>query len=296
MREMTVVVMPCDNNPPKGYISNSAGAQIADSLMVKTCAGNHELAFDINPSDADNGNIISMTVNGLPKDAKINISNNNSTHPTSRFIWSMPSLTDGDYTFFVTYTDDGCPIASKQTQAYTIHIAPDSIASEASASGCTGKGSMSVIVPQSWSPWSYQVYQGSTRIQARDNIVNTTASDSLQPGKYRVQALNYFGCTDDVGFEIPYACYFADIPTAFSPNSDGSNDILFVLGENVQEMSLKIYNRWGWLVFESHDVKTGWDGKYNGGEAPMEAYAYTLSVVFTNKQTFYKKGNVTIIR
>lgn len=296
MREMTVVILPCDNNPPAGYITNASGATIVDTVTVKTCKGNHELAFEINPADADNGNIISMEVNGLPGDSKLNITDNKTTRPKSRFSWKMPDLSNGDYTFYVTYTDDGCPIASKQTQAYTIRITPDSISSSATDAPCEGLGLVTVTSPQSWSPWAYQVYNGATHVFTKGGIGSTSRSDSIAAGKYRIQATNYFGCTAETVVEVPFSCYLADIPTAFSPNSDGQNDILYVLGQNIKEIDLRIYNRWGSLVFESHDAKTGWNGKYNAADAPLETYAYVLSVVFTNGQGFYKKGNITLIR
>jgi gliding motility-associated-like protein len=88
----------------------------------------------------------------------------------------------------------------------------------------------------------------------------------------------------------------ADLPTAFSPNGDGKNDILFVRGAGVQSMNLKIYNRWGQLVFESNSLDVGWDGTYKGKKQEMEAYAYVLNVTFTDETTLYKRGNVTLLR
>lgn len=296
MREMTVVIMPCNNNPPVGYITNASGATIVDSVTVRTCKGSHEVAFDINPTDADNGHIINMVVNGLPKDSKLDVTGNNTTRPLSRFTWNMPNLPDGDYTFFVTYTDNGCPIASKQTQAYTIRIAPEDIFSEAVAADCKSRGIIKVISPAGWTPWGFKVLRDATPVYSKSGITTNTWSDSLAPGTYRVQAVNYFGCTAETIIEIPFACYIADLPTAFTPNGDGKNDILYVRGEGIQEVDLRIYNRWGQLIFETHDMNTGWDGKFKGAESPIEAYAYVLSVVFANGKGFQKHGNVTLLR
>lgn len=88
----------------------------------------------------------------------------------------------------------------------------------------------------------------------------------------------------------------AGIPTAFSPNNDGSNDILYVRGNDIETMDLKIYNRWGQLVFETQDQGTGWDGNFNGKPQPIDAYAYVLNVQFGDGTTFQKKGNVTLLR
>ena len=88
----------------------------------------------------------------------------------------------------------------------------------------------------------------------------------------------------------------ADIPTAFSPNGDGSNDILFVRGAAIQTIDLKIFNRWGQLVFQTNDQTKGWDGTYNGKPQEMDAYAYVLKVLFVDGTSLQKKGNVTLLR
>lgn len=87
-----------------------------------------------------------------------------------------------------------------------------------------------------------------------------------------------------------------DVPTAFSPNNDGNNDILFVKGIGVQEFVFKLYNRWGELVFETTRLGRGWDGRVNGIPQEQEVYVYTLEAILENTQTVTKKGNVTLIR
>jgi gliding motility-associated-like protein len=87
-----------------------------------------------------------------------------------------------------------------------------------------------------------------------------------------------------------------DVPTGFSPNGDGSNDVLYVRGYSIETMNFKIFNRWGELIFESTDQNKGWDGTYKGVAQPKEVYAYTLSVVFYDGTTAQKQGNVTLLR
>lgn len=118
-------------------------------------------------------------------------------------------------------------------------------------------------------------------------------------GTYRVclQAQNTVGCSDTVCRNVDADVYpLADLPKAFSPNGDGVNDILYVRGAGIETVDLKIYNRWGQLVFESTNVDMGWDGRFNGKEQPMEAYGFTLSATFVDGNTFSKKGNVTLLR
>lgn len=86
------------------------------------------------------------------------------------------------------------------------------------------------------------------------------------------------------------------IPSAFSPNGDGENDILYVRGKEIKMLNLKIYNRFGQVVFESNDINSGWDGKFMGQDQPMDTYGYVLNVVCLDGTAKLLKGNVTILR
>ncbi len=295
MREMTVVVMPCNNNPPAGYITNAAGADIVDSVTVSTCKSDHEVAFDINPTDAD-GHMIKMEVNGLPGNSRLDITANSTTKPLSRFSWSMVNVPEGDYTFFVTYTDNGCPIASRQVQAYTVRIVAGSILCKITNAGCVNQGFVHVTAPPDWLPWNCKVSAGTAPVYDKNGINSESWGDSLAKGQYKIEVVNHLGCKADTTVGIISDCYIVDLPTAFSPNGDGANEMLLLKGTNIKEMLLRVYNRWGQIVFETQDRNIGWDGKYRGQDAPAEAYAYVLSGVFTNGQVFQKEGNITLLR
>ncbi len=86
------------------------------------------------------------------------------------------------------------------------------------------------------------------------------------------------------------------LPNAFTPNGDSENDVLYLRGKFVEEMNLKIYNRWGELVFESNQQNVGWDGTYNGKPVDPAVFVYHLTVKCVDGQEYFKKGNVTVIR
>lgn len=93
----------------------------------------------------------------------------------------------------------------------------------------------------------------------------------------------------------------AELPSAFSPNGDGHNDVFYVRGGAIETSSLRVYNRWGQLVFESENAppnmaKYGWDGTYKGKEQEVEAYGWVLNVTFIDGTTAQRKGNVTLLR
>ncbi len=86
------------------------------------------------------------------------------------------------------------------------------------------------------------------------------------------------------------------LPTAFSPNGDGNDDILNIYGiANATTYDFEIYNRWGEQVFSSKDKTQGWDGTFNGAAAPVGVYAYRYNIVVGGK-TYNKKGSFTLLR
>ena len=89
------------------------------------------------------------------------------------------------------------------------------------------------------------------------------------------------------------------IPNAFSPNRDGTNDIFIPFGTEVTYVSMRVYNRWGQMVYSgSSDNKgyKGWNGYFGTDEASVGVYSYIISATFINNETKEYKGNVTLIR
>lgn len=131
----------------------------------------------------------------------------------------------------------------------------------------------------------------------------STATDPVhaynRTGSYQVclTAYNAQGCSDKVCRTVSADITpLADVPTGFSPNGDGSNDVLYVRGYSIQTLDFKVFNRWGEMVFETQDQSVGWDGTYKGKPQEMDAFAFTLQVVFYDGTTFKKQGNVTLLR
>jgi gliding motility-associated-like protein len=86
------------------------------------------------------------------------------------------------------------------------------------------------------------------------------------------------------------------IPNAFSPNNDGENELLYVRGNSIKTMLLRIYDRWGELVFETNSKTSGWNGTYKNKPVDPGVFVYYLDVICFDEQKFFKKGNITVIR
>jgi len=119
------------------------------------------------------------------------------------------------------------------------------------------------------------------------------------PGTYTVclTATNVCGCSDSICYEIIVSeIPVIDVPNAFSPNSDGQNDVFFARGSGVDQLDLRIYNRWGELMFESNNLSVGWDGTHKGVPQEMEVYVFILDAQLADGNRVFKKGNVTLVR
>ncbi len=89
------------------------------------------------------------------------------------------------------------------------------------------------------------------------------------------------------------------VPSAFTPNSDGVNDILtpvFEHGVHVSDYAFRIFDRFGKLVYSSSNPVEGWDGSVGGRAAPMGVYIYFLTYKTSNGNRRNSNGNITIIR
>ncbi|RYD57992.1 MAG: gliding motility-associated C-terminal domain-containing protein [Sphingobacteriales bacterium] len=87
------------------------------------------------------------------------------------------------------------------------------------------------------------------------------------------------------------------IPTAFSPNGDGKNDVFRVANMTFQGlMEFRIFNRWGQEIFSTTDMKGGWDGTWNGEPQPVGNYRYVIKLAQGDGKAENYTGDVTLVR
>jgi gliding motility-associated-like protein len=106
------------------------------------------------------------------------------------------------------------------------------------------------------------------------------------PGDERKLLIEILPCEEEVIW----------IPSAFTPNGDGRNDIFMIFGNvKSKDFTFEIYNRWGELIFLSQDPKLGWDGRYKGKFVQDDLYLYKLQCR-VNSKIFVKNGTITLIK
>ncbi|MCL2326916.1 MAG: gliding motility-associated C-terminal domain-containing protein [Bacteroidetes bacterium] len=118
---------------------------------------------------------------------------------------------------------------------------------------------------------------------------------------YVVHATDSYGCTntDTVHLQVvDWDCTkeFIFVPTAFTPNNDGVNDIFEIKSGAITELEFAIFDRWGEKIFETTDLHAQWDGKYKGKPLEPQVLVYYIYARCLDNREFRDKGNITIIK
>ena len=122
-----------------------------------------------------------------------------------------------------------------------------------------------------------------------------------QSGTYEVElvAFNEYQCTDTVKHLVevdPKTTIY--IPSAFSPNGDGDNDVWDISGiTQGGDFKVRVFDRWGHLMFESSDFDFQWDGKISDGKlAPAGVYVYDIGLELPDGDVATANGQFTLLR
>lgn len=134
------------------------------------------------------------------------------------------------------------------------------------------------------------------------NLQNPSHSFN-KPGYYDVHlfAINESGCVSDttqrIYVEGDFSLY---VPSAFTPSNDGLNEVFFVKGVGIdtKDFSLRIYSRWGDLVYYSTDINQGWDGTFHNNGTLMKSDIYVYKISLKNYLGKIKEfeGSVNLLR
>ncbi|MEA3496554.1 MAG: gliding motility-associated C-terminal domain-containing protein [Bacteroidota bacterium] len=133
----------------------------------------------------------------------------------------------------------------------------------------------------------------------KEYIDNNYYSDELEFEKcYRIRAIEKEGNKQQSISNvlcIPYKAVIF-IPTAFSPNGDGTNDNFFVKGVNIEKFQMEIFNSWGQKIFESSNIDKGWDGIYKNKKCVQGNYYYFIKIKTGQNEHKSYNGVVSLIR
>ena len=119
--------------------------------------------------------------------------------------------------------------------------------------------------------------------------------------EYEVEAITRDGCNDraELTIVVEDQCAFGqlEIPNLMTPNADGANDEFEIRYEGLKEVSsLKIFNRWGEIIYETDDIDAFWDGTHRGKPVNPGVFVYYIEGRCLDDEPFVEQGNVTVIR
>jgi gliding motility-associated-like protein len=133
-----------------------------------------------------------------------------------------------------------------------------------------------------------------------NNGSNNSTLTTDEYGIYQVTVTDLDGCTGFDEIEVHEDCpSYIWIPKAFSPNNDSKNETFKVVGYNIEDFTLKVFNRWGNLLFETNNIDNGWDGTYKGSQVPTGIYAYKVDYSYSEKSNIISEsvaGSVTLLK
>ncbi|MFD2247682.1 gliding motility-associated C-terminal domain-containing protein [Pontibacter ruber] len=122
-------------------------------------------------------------------------------------------------------------------------------------------------------------------------------SEDVQVLRYRIKATSRSGnATTYSNIAVIEQPLRLLVPSAFTPNGDGLNDVLVVKGKFFENFRITIYNRTGNVVYQGNDRNNGWDGTFEGREMPADAYAYEITYTTQDGTPKRRTGTVTLLR
>lgn len=118
---------------------------------------------------------------------------------------------------------------------------------------------------------------------------------------YIAHATDKYGCenTDTVNLTVlEWDCSkeFVFVPTAFTPNNDGLNDVFEIKSNAITELEFVIYDRWGAKIFETNNLNAQWDGKFKNKALEPQVLVYYINARCVDNREFKDKGNITILK
>jgi gliding motility-associated-like protein len=282
------------------FILNTYPQYPTTEIHATICSGNSYAYHGVNYAQSGSYNVILSTVHQcdsvvvlyLQVDSPLHVfrkldscfqaSVNGSlyTHDTIS-LYSIPSSVTGCDSLIITDTINifSPAIAIASSEAFPL------IVGEQSTLSISPAGSYANI---HWSP--------------NQNISNI---DSISPIVSPISTIQYVvtltdsnQCILSDSILIPVAQTLFAMPTAFTPNGDGNNDIFFpVLSSDAVHIDeFRIYNRFGQIIYEMNEsAPKGWDGTYKGELQPLDTYTYFLKITYKNQKAIWKSNNFALI-
>lgn len=293
---------------PYGVLWSTAGIKtISLSVSENNCPSN-AIQMDIE--------VIAMPITdfeALPEDgcAELEVVFNNlsSQYDEAGFVWNIDGTTSTDTNATHTFTNAGvfpvsltttnrsiCANELTKNNYITVHEIPEADFEADPPETILEEGVINFINnSNSQDIMTYMWYFDDGDSSSVENPEHKYNAEGLY--LVRLIATTTNGCENESSTNVIIHPDFAVYPpNAFTPNGDGENDFFEVKGIGISEYALRIYSRWGELMFETQDINDHWDGTYEGSPVPPGTYVYKINYLSMIERDYSVNGVVTVIR
>ncbi|MBW8686910.1 T9SS type B sorting domain-containing protein [Chitinophaga rhizophila] len=198
-------------------------------------------------------------------------------------------LSRGQYNIKV--TDQLCSIDVQVTMPEPEQLNIQAVQTKPVTCNNAANGQIVLTATGGTAPYTYEVHSGTSQA---DSIIG-----KLDEGSYQYTVTDRHNCSVSGVAVITreWSNCGVYVPTAFSPNGDGMNDIFRVkLQDDVTAYYIAVYGRWGELVYESRDPYAVWDGRFKETPLPAGTYVWTVTYTDSKNQQLQQKGTLVLVR
>jgi gliding motility-associated-like protein len=220
--------------------------------------------------------------------------------PIYNYAWT-PNVTSADSvtvtpantTEYILTITDACAVAIADTVTVTVYP----ITANFDYSYISNQTAKFNNLSSSGPSYSYQWNFGDgsdDSVSTEHNPEHSFPSD----GTYNVTliAINPLGCADTIVQPITVVPdFYFYFPNSFTPNKNGLNDVYMGYGVGIKTYRMRIFDRWGQLLFESNNLFTGWDGTYKGSPVMFDTYTCVFDLEDFNSKRIRRFGSVTLV-
>ena len=203
--------------------------------------------------------------------------------PGNKTVASIVTSPAANTTYTVTYSLSGCSV----TETATINV-------KAQPTGTISPSSTYVLQGDEV---TLTATGGDYYLWNEGSFGNTLKVKPSEVTDYCVTVSNNNGCKSSTCIKIEISKESTlYVPNVFTPNGDLLNDQFIIPTTNIIEFNIKIFDRWGALLFESNSLDTSWDGTYKGKEVAGDVYIYAIDAKGADKVIYDKRGHVTLLK
>jgi gliding motility-associated-like protein len=223
MREMTFIILPnCNDHPPYAILDASSikGGTLIKENDINVCDSTL-FSFHINVNDSDNDSVTVITTN-IPNGATLTVNNNNTPNPTLDFSWNTTGVAPGTYNFYVNLNDNGCPLSSNPTVAFTVNIKkkPEVIYTVINPTRCLYQQHVQLTVKYGGTPKTIILSEDNKVIHVYYDTIGTfVLLDFFKLGNYHVSVISSnVLCNSEFDFTVVDSGAYPYYPEFVSPH------------------------------------------------------------------------------